>query len=81
MALMGVYTDWLIAALWPFSGKRYMHMFPPLPHQAPQQPAHMAPPGPPPVVHHVYEEGEQRFGYYYPPGQVRSAVLLLCVEG
>ncbi|KIM56940.1 hypothetical protein SCLCIDRAFT_17102 [Scleroderma citrinum Foug A] len=58
-----------ITALWPYSGKRYMNMFPPLPHQAPQQPAHMAPPGPPPVVHHVYEEGEQRFGYYYPPGQ------------
>ncbi|KIK94468.1 hypothetical protein PAXRUDRAFT_142736, partial [Paxillus rubicundulus Ve08.2h10] len=59
-----------ITAMWPYSGKRYMHMFPPLPHQAPQQPAHMAPPGPPPVAHHPYEESEQRFVYYpYYPGQ------------
>ncbi|KAL4062126.1 hypothetical protein J3A83DRAFT_4195692 [Scleroderma citrinum] len=60
-----------ITALWPYNGKRYTHMFPPLPHQAPQQPTHMAPPVPPPVAHHVYEEGEQRFVYYpyYPAGQ------------
>ncbi|KAF9223412.1 hypothetical protein BS17DRAFT_754452 [Gyrodon lividus] len=59
-----------ITAMWPYNGKRYMHMFPPLPHQPPQQPTHMAPPGPPPVSHHPYEEGEQRFVYYpYYPGQ------------
>ena len=77
MASIRVHTNCVKAALWPYSGKRYMNMFPPLPHQAPQQHAHMAPPGPPPVVHPVYEEGEQRFGYYYPPGQVRSVFLLL----
>ncbi|KAG1773434.1 hypothetical protein EDD22DRAFT_857547 [Suillus occidentalis] len=60
-----------ITAIWPYSGKRYMHMFPPLQHQSPQQPVHIAPPGPPPVSHPVYEDsGEQRV-YYYPyyPGQ------------
>ncbi|KAH7884723.1 hypothetical protein F5I97DRAFT_1491510 [Phlebopus sp. FC_14] len=59
-----------ITATWPYSGKRYIHMFPPLQHQAPQQPTHMAPPGPPPVAHHGYEEGEHRFVYYpYYSGQ------------
>ncbi|KIJ62803.1 hypothetical protein HYDPIDRAFT_93541 [Hydnomerulius pinastri MD-312] len=58
-----------INAMWPYSGKRYMNMFT-VPHQVPQQPAHMAPPGPPPVSHHPYEEGEQRIVYYpYYPGQ------------
>jgi len=33
----------------------------------------MAPPGPPPVTHHPYEEGEQRVFYVpYYHGQVRS---------
>ena len=32
---------------------------------------------PPPVVHPAYEEGEQRCGYYHPPGQVRNVFLLL----
>lgn len=56
-----------IVAMWPYSGKRYMSMFPPLQHQSsPQQPVHMAPPGPPPIPHPVYEDsGEQRV-YYYP---------------
>ncbi|KAG1750792.1 hypothetical protein EDB19DRAFT_1676960 [Suillus lakei] len=60
-----------ITAIWPYSGKRYTNMFPPLQHQSPQQPVHIAPPGPPPVSHPVYEDsGEQRV-YYYPyyPGQ------------
>ncbi|KAG6373468.1 hypothetical protein JVT61DRAFT_6621 [Boletus reticuloceps] len=79
-----------ITAMWPYSGKRYANMFPPLPHQPPQQPAHMAPPGPPPVTHHPYEEGEQRFIYvpYYhgqpimpgmappPPGAFVSAPFM-----
>ncbi|KAF8554378.1 hypothetical protein OG21DRAFT_1412629 [Imleria badia] len=79
-----------ITAMWPYSGKRYANMFPPLPHQPPQQPAHMAPPGPPPVSHHPYEEGEQRFIYvpYYhgqpimpgmappPPGAFVSAPFM-----
>lgn len=55
-----------ITGMWPYNGKRYMHMFPPLPHPAPQPSTHMAPPGPPPVPHHVYEEGEQRVMYYNP---------------
>jgi PAB1-binding protein PBP1 len=77
-------------AMWPYSGKRYGTMFPSLPHQPPQQPAHVAPPGPPPVTHHPYEEGEQRFIYvpYYhgqpmmpgmappPPGAFVSAPFM-----
>ncbi|KAG1719146.1 hypothetical protein EDB19DRAFT_1787389 [Suillus lakei] len=49
-----------ITAIWPYSGKRYTNMFPPLQHQSPQQPVHIAPP----------DSGEQRV-YYYPyyPGQ------------
>ncbi|KAI6115622.1 hypothetical protein EDD16DRAFT_1593513 [Pisolithus croceorrhizus] len=60
-----------ISAIWPYSGKRYTNMFPAVQHQTPQQPANMAPPGPPPVAHPVYEEGEQRFVYipYYHGGQ------------
>ncbi|KAI6013459.1 hypothetical protein BKA83DRAFT_4361812 [Pisolithus microcarpus] len=56
-----------VSAIWPYSGKRYSHMFPNVQHQTPQQPTSMAPPGPPPVAHPVYEEGEQRFVYipYY----------------
>ncbi|KAI9566778.1 hypothetical protein HD554DRAFT_2173956 [Boletus coccyginus] len=79
-----------ITAMWPYSGKRYANMFPPLPHQPPQPPAHMAPPGPPPVTHHPYEEGEQRVFYvpYYhgqpmmpgmappPPGTFVSAPFM-----
>lgn len=60
-----------VAATWPYTGKRYMYMFPTVQHQTPQQPTNMAPPGPPPVTHPVYEEGEQRFVYipYYHAGQ------------
>ncbi|KAI6034817.1 hypothetical protein EDC04DRAFT_2201828 [Pisolithus marmoratus] len=60
-----------ISSTWPYTGKRYMLMFPQVQHQMPQQPANMAPPGPPPVTHPVYEEGEQRFVYipYYHGGQ------------
>ncbi|KAH7907134.1 hypothetical protein BJ138DRAFT_534555 [Hygrophoropsis aurantiaca] len=61
-----------ITALWPFNGKRYNQMFPALQHQPQPPPAHIAPPGPPPVAHPVYEEGEpHRYVYYAPyyPGQ------------
>ncbi|KAI6165614.1 hypothetical protein EDD17DRAFT_1753799 [Pisolithus thermaeus] len=60
-----------ISAIWPYNGKRYSNMFPTVQHQTPQQPTSMAPPGPPPVAHPVYEEGEQRFVYipYYHGGQ------------
>ncbi|KAG9315325.1 hypothetical protein JVU11DRAFT_4467 [Chiua virens] len=79
-----------ITAMWPYSGKRYTNMFPPVTHQPPQQPTHMAPPGPPPVTHPPYEEGEHRVFYvpYYhgqpimpgmappPPGAFVSAPFM-----
>jgi len=56
---MGVHTHRLIAALWPYHGKRYMHMFPLFSHQASRRRARMAPPAPPFVIHHVYEGQEK----------------------
>ena len=35
------------AAVWPYNGKRYTQMFPPLPQQPQQQSPHMPPPVPP----------------------------------
>ncbi|KAH7930135.1 hypothetical protein BV22DRAFT_1001233 [Leucogyrophana mollusca] len=56
-----------ITAMWPFNGKRYGSMFQALQHQAQPPPAHIAPPGPPPVAHPVYEEGERQYVYTYAP--------------
>ncbi|KZP23766.1 hypothetical protein FIBSPDRAFT_918970 [Athelia psychrophila] len=45
-----------ISALWLYSGKRYIQMFPPPQQHPPQPPAHIAPPGPPPMPPPSYEE-------------------------
>ncbi|KAI8980172.1 hypothetical protein BD414DRAFT_516611 [Trametes punicea] len=39
-----------VAPTWPYSGKRYMQMFPPIQQQPQQQSPPMAPPGPPPPM-------------------------------
>ncbi|KAI0784608.1 hypothetical protein C8Q75DRAFT_724367 [Abortiporus biennis] len=39
-----------VSAMWPYNGKRYMQLFPPLPSQPQQQSPHMAPPQPPPPM-------------------------------
>ncbi|KAF8972204.1 hypothetical protein BDZ97DRAFT_1913428 [Flammula alnicola] len=61
-----------VSALWPYSGKRYMQMFPPPQHPPPQH-AHMMPPVPPPMPPPTtYEEdsaapaaAQQHRGYVY----------------
>lgn len=57
--------------MWPYSGKRYIQLFPPLPHNPPQQSPHMAPPGPPPMPPPSYEEDSAAQaaarGYVYAP--------------
>jgi len=56
------------AAIWPYSGKRYIQLFPPPPHNPPQQSPHMAPPGPPPMPPPPYEEDQAAArGYVYAP--------------
>ncbi|KZS88055.1 hypothetical protein SISNIDRAFT_460103 [Sistotremastrum niveocremeum HHB9708] len=67
-----------IISTWPFSGKRYMSLFPPVTHQPP--PGHMTPPGPPPLP--TFEEdpsqgpNSRQYLYTYAPypypGQVRD---------
>ncbi|KAF7966549.1 hypothetical protein HWV62_37896 [Athelia sp. TMB] len=60
-----------ISALWPYSGKRYIQMFPPPQQHPPQPPAHIAPPGPPPMPPPSYEEDSAAQavarGYVYAP--------------
>jgi PAB1-binding protein PBP1 len=62
-----------VSAMWPYSGKRYMQMFPPPQHQPPQHSPHMAPPGPPPMPPPSYEEdsaaqaAQRGYVYAYPP--------------
>ncbi|KAI0635916.1 hypothetical protein C8Q77DRAFT_1155659 [Trametes polyzona] len=62
-----------VAPTWPFTGKRYMQMFPPIQQQPPQQSPPMAPPGPPqqmPPVSYDEDPAAQAAarGYlYYPP--------------
>ncbi|KIM84875.1 hypothetical protein PILCRDRAFT_779165 [Piloderma croceum F 1598] len=57
-----------VAAIWPYSGKRYIQLFPPPPHNPPQQSPHMAPPGPPPMPPPPYEEDQAAArGYVYAP--------------
>lgn len=66
-----------VSAIWPYNGKRYMQMFPPLQHP-PQHPSHMVPPIPPPMPPPSYEEdsaaqaAQRGYVYAYPyayPGQ------------
>ncbi|OBZ72487.1 Uncharacterized protein C21B10.03c [Grifola frondosa] len=63
-----------VSAIWPYSGKRYMQMFPQLPTQPQQQSPHMAPPvPPPPMPPPSYEEDSaaqaaaRGYVYAYPP--------------
>ncbi|KAI0359877.1 hypothetical protein OH77DRAFT_1394656 [Trametes cingulata] len=63
-----------VAPTWPFSGKRYMQMFPPIQQQPQQQSPPMAPPGPPPPMPpQTYEEdpaaqaAARGYVYAYPP--------------
>ncbi|KAL0580956.1 poly(A)-binding protein binding protein [Marasmius crinis-equi] len=66
-----------VPGVWPYTGKRYMQMFP-TPHPAQQHSPHMAPPMAPPIPPPSYEEDSAAQaaarGYmYYPPyypGQV-----------
>jgi len=61
--------------MWPYSGKRYMQMFPPPQHPPAQQPSHMVPPIPPPIPPPSYEEdsaaqaaaASRGYVYAYPP--------------
>ena len=72
------------APTWPFNGKRYMQMFPPIPPQ-PQQPSPpMVTPGPPPPMPPTFEEdpaaqAARGYVYAYPPyaypGQVCDSVI------
>lgn len=59
------------APMWPYQGKRYMQMFPPLQVQPQQQSPHMAPPPPPPMPPPSYEEDSAAQaaarGYVYAP--------------
>ncbi|KAI0926095.1 hypothetical protein AcV5_008648 [Taiwanofungus camphoratus] len=60
-----------VAPMWPYQGKRYMQMFPPLQVQPQQQSPHMAPPPPPPMPPPSYEEDSAAQaaarGYVYAP--------------
>lgn len=61
-----------VGNMWPYSGKRYMQMFPPPQHPPQQHSPHMAPPMPPPMPPPSYEEDSAAQaaarGYmYYPP--------------
>ncbi|KAI0303768.1 hypothetical protein B0F90DRAFT_1893394 [Multifurca ochricompacta] len=59
-----------VNAIWPYQGKRYMQMFPPVQPPPPQQSPHMVPPGPPPIPPPPYEEDQsipRGYVYAYPP--------------
>ncbi|EPQ54097.1 hypothetical protein GLOTRDRAFT_111543 [Gloeophyllum trabeum ATCC 11539] len=63
-----------VNALWPYNGKRYMLMFPPVTVPPQQQSPHIPPPGPPPMPPQSYEEDPTQapqaprgFVYAYPP--------------
>jgi hypothetical protein len=77
----------VLAAIWPYNGKRYMQMFPPLQHPPAQHGAHMQPPVPTPMPPPSYEEDsaaqaaaqQQHRGYvYYPPYGYPPQVRCLC---
>jgi hypothetical protein len=59
-----------VLAIWPYTGKRYIQLFP-LSHNAPQQSPHMGLPGPPPMPPPSYEEDSAAQaaarGYVYAP--------------
>ena len=77
----------VLAAIWPYNGKRYMQMFPPPQHPPAQHGAHMQPPVPTPMPPPSYEEDsaaqaaqQQHRGYvYYPPYGYPPQVRDLCV--
>jgi len=55
-----------VNAIWPYQGKRYNQMFPPVqPPPPPQQSPHVVPPGPPPIPPPPYEEDPSIRGYVY----------------
>ncbi|PPQ99133.1 hypothetical protein CVT24_009323 [Panaeolus cyanescens] len=63
-----------VSAMWPYSGKRYMQMFPAPQHPPAQHPPHMGPPMPPPMPPPSYEEDSAAqaatrgaYVYAYPP--------------
>ncbi|KAI3604541.1 pab1 binding protein [Moniliophthora roreri] len=64
-----------VGSLWPYSGKRYMQMFPTPPQPPQQHSPHMVPPVPPPMPPPSYEEdsaaqaaarGYMQYPHYYP---------------
>ena len=82
---LAVSTDMInVAALWLYSGKRYMLMFPPPQHQTQQHSPHMAPPGPPPMPPPSYEEDSaaqaaaRGYVYAYPPYGYPGQVDISC---
>ena len=93
--VLRVYTDFCLrlcsrlvmcaAPTWPFNGKRYMQMFPPIQNQPQQQSPPMAPPGPPPPMQAPtsYEEDTAQqaargYVYAYPPYPYPGQVCLCC---
>ncbi|KDQ59277.1 hypothetical protein JAAARDRAFT_154623 [Jaapia argillacea MUCL 33604] len=61
-----------VSAIWPYNGKRYLQMFPPIQPPPQQQSPHMPPPGPPPLPPPTYEEdpaaqAARGYVYAYPP--------------
>jgi PAB1-binding protein PBP1 len=59
-----------VNVIWPYQGKRYMQMFPPVQAPQQQQSPHMVPPGPPPIPPPPYEEDQsipRGYVYAYPP--------------
>ncbi|KAI0250212.1 hypothetical protein BJV78DRAFT_1283349 [Lactifluus subvellereus] len=59
-----------VNAIWPYQGKRYTQMFPPVQPPPPQQSPHIVPPGPPPIPPPPYEEDQsipRGYVYAYPP--------------
>jgi len=84
----------MLAALWPYSGKRYMQMFPQPQHPPAQHGPHMPPPVPAPMPPPTYDEDsgppaaaqQPHRGYmYYPPygypPQVSSCVIFHLHDG
>ncbi|KAI9512104.1 hypothetical protein F5148DRAFT_1273963 [Russula earlei] len=59
-----------VNAIWPYQGKRYNQMFPPVQAPPPQQSPHVVPSGPPPMPPPPYEEDPsipRGYVYAYPP--------------
>lgn len=69
-----IFLPFPIATLWPYSGKRYMQLFPTPQYQPAQHSGHMAPPVPPPMPPPSHEEDSaaqaaatRGYVYAYPP--------------